>query len=468
MVERILFISIFKEGYGGGEGRVAYEMARWFAQHYQVVMLCPGKTTGLTIDETGFQQFEVKSSGETNLYLSLLDAFTLKKIYDFLDSFQPQVIHMHDPALMAVIGQLWAKHRRVPAFYTAHILPSRALDFGAKEITRLLATPVNEMLVEKYLLNFYENCDAVIGLNQNVATMIRDFGYDGRIFQIPNGRNLALYHTSRSADLQEKEKRLTFVGSLGKRKNQAFLIEAMQFLPENYRLQLLGVPLDRAYLQELNKIIARLRVQVDFLGQLSQEEVAGVLAQTHVFVSASKMEVQSLAIIEALASGLPVVALSNETTDELVDDAVGAHLPKDASAEAFAAAVRRVCELPQAGYETMCANAHNRVEALDWSKVMQRTIQSYETVIAEQAQKAGHSAPYEFAKKYVEQIPIGRLRDEMARIIAYIPKRPRKRIFLPVKTLGIAIFNMNASVTGYYLLKVRLWILGLFRKNKKA
>ena len=468
MVERILFISIFKEGFGGGEGRVAYEMARWFAQHYQVVMLCPGKTTGLTIDETGFQQFEVKSSGETNVYLPLLDAFNLKKIYDFLDSFQPQVIHMHDPALMAVIGQLWAKHRRVPAFYTAHILPSRALDFGAKEITRLLATPVNELLVEKYLLNFYENCDAVIGLNQNVATMIRDFGYGGRIFQIPNGRNLALYQKHRTANLQETERRLTFVGSLGKRKNQAFLIEAMQFLPANYRLQLVGVPLDRSYLEDLNKVIARLQVQVDFLGQLSQDEVADVLVQSHAFVSASRMEVQSLAIIEALASGSPMVALSNETTDELVDESVGALLPKDASPEAFAAAVRRVCELPNDAYQVLCQNAYNRVEALDWSKVMRRTIESYEIVIDEQENKAAHSAPFEFAKKYIEQIPIGKLRDEMARIMNHIPRHPRRRIFLPVKALGIAIFNLNASVTGYYLLKIRMWFLGLLRKKDQV
>ena len=42
---KILFISIFKEGDGGGEGRVAYEMARWYSHHYPVVMLSPGANT---------------------------------------------------------------------------------------------------------------------------------------------------------------------------------------------------------------------------------------------------------------------------------------------------------------------------------------------------------------------------------------------------------------------------------------
>ncbi len=45
--------------------------------------------------------------------------------------------------------------------------------------------------------------------------------------------------------------------------------------------------------------------------------------KTHAFVSASKMEVQSLAIIEALASGSPVIGLGNETVDELVDETNG-------------------------------------------------------------------------------------------------------------------------------------------------
>jgi glycosyltransferase involved in cell wall biosynthesis len=122
MVKRILFISIFKEGYGGGEGRVAYEMARWFSRHYQVVMLCPGRTTGLVKDPSGFLQFQVQSTGRENIFIPLLSAVTVKKIYDFLDAFQPDIVHMHDPALLDVIGQLWARHHRIPAFYTAHIL----------------------------------------------------------------------------------------------------------------------------------------------------------------------------------------------------------------------------------------------------------------------------------------------------------------------------------------------------------
>ena len=463
MVEKILFISIFKEGYGGGEGRVAYEMARWFSKHYDVVMLCPGEKTGLIEDETGFKEFHVRSSGDKNLYLPLLNAIEVKRIYDFLEEFKPDVIHMHDPALLDVIGQLWARYSRVPVFYTAHILPDRALDFGATEISSLLNTPINDGLVKRYLRNFYQQCDAVIGLNQITVTKIRNFGYRGRIFQIPNGRDLALYHNKKCADIKENEKRLTFVGSLGKRKNQAFLIEAMQYLPAAYHLQLVGVPLDASYQRELEKQVKKLGVKVSFLGQLSQQEVAGVLAKSHAFVSASKMEVQSLAIIEALASGSPVIGLGNETVDELVDESNGMRLPNDATPAEFAAAVRSVCERPPAAYKQLCRNAYARVSALDWSCVMEKTVQCYETVVALQSGRTSISG-IKIYRRFIFNIPSRRLRNEIIKLVAHLPGLPKKRLALPVRALSIAMLNMSVSVFGYYLLK--LW-MGLKRLLKK-
>jgi len=465
MVKKILFISIFIEGYGGGEGRVAWEMARWFSKHYDVVMLCPGKKTGLVEDETGFKQFNVRSSGDKNVYLPLLNAIEVAKLYDFLEKFQPDVIHMHDPALLDVIGQLWGKYARVPVFYTAHVLPDRALDFGATEISRFLNTPINDRLAKRYLRNFYQHCDAVIGLNEITANMIRQFGYKGRVFQIPNGRDLALYHSrDECPDITEEEKRLTFVGSLGKRKNQAFLIEAMQYLPENYHLQLVGVALDASYQGVLEKQARKLGVKVSFLGQLPPQQVAEVLGDTHVFVSASKMEVQSLAIIEALASGSPVVGLGNETVDELVDETNGVRLPNDASAKEFAAAIRSVCDRPAGAYKELCHNASSRVSQLDWTCVMERTIQCYETVLALRLGRTSMST-VKIYRQFIAHIPNRRLRNRIAGLVSSLPVPPKKRFFLPVKTLGIAFLNMTVSVSGYHLLRVWMWFRKLFKKD---
>jgi glycosyltransferase involved in cell wall biosynthesis len=51
----------------------------------------------------------------------------------------------------------------------------------------------------------------------------------------------------RNARLSDPEKRLVFVGILSERKNQEYLLEVMQHLPADYRLQLVGEPLDLDY-----------------------------------------------------------------------------------------------------------------------------------------------------------------------------------------------------------------------------
>ncbi len=453
MIRRLLFVSIFKEGEGGGEGRVAYEMARWFAQHYDVVMLCPGETTGLFSDHTGFKEFRVQSSGQGNVCVPLLSAAQVARISAFLDSYRPDVIHVHDPALLGVIAQLWGRLHRVPVFYTAHILPSHALEFGLNEASNLAAMPIGEALAEGYLLSFYKGCDAVIGLNARAAAEIRQFGYSGPVFVIPNGRRLSGYHACRFSDIRSEIKTLTFIGFISKRKNQAFLLQMMRYLPRTYHLRLIGEALTPAYQDELLEIVREHGLNVTFTGQLAHSQIAAELEQAHVFVSASKLEVQSLVIIEALASGTPVVGLSNETVDELVDATDGVRVPKDAGPEAFAAAVQRLCELAPGDYHALCEGARQRVEALDWSNVMAQTIQGYETIIAQRAQTSDASSGRERLLKFSAQIPPGKRRDAALGFVEHLLPPPRRRSRVNTRVWGIVGLNMAASVVLYYLLK---------------
>ncbi|MCX6724912.1 MAG: glycosyltransferase, partial [Candidatus Shapirobacteria bacterium] len=131
------------------------------------------------------------------------------------------------------------------------------------------------------------------------------------------------------AKLSEKQRQLTFIGYLSRRKNQKYLLQVVEHLPENFVLNLIGKPINPMYLQELKDYVQRKQLKnVNFLGELPYKQIPAILERTHLLISASKMEVQSLVIIEALASGTPVVGLANETVDELVDSSVGFRLEK--------------------------------------------------------------------------------------------------------------------------------------------
>lgn len=384
---KVAFVSLFRSGRGGGEGRVAFELARHFAQRHEVVMLCPSDETGLFEEEgSHLRIFGVRSAGDGEFQMPALSAKTVRSIFDFLDAFNPDVVHAHEPALMGLIGQIWAKMHRVPFVHTSHVLPAKVLDFGATDALdmKVLQGSFSQSISRRLLTDFYSNCDAIVALNQPAFHSLRKFGYEGRIFVIPNGRDLDRYTDCSIADPSAAEKVLSFVGYLSERKNQLYLLDAHRYLPEDYQLVLLGKALKPEYKERLERYCETHGLNnVTFTGQVPHQEIPAQLERTHVFVSASKMEVQSLVVIEALASGTPVVGLSNETIDELVDDEVGRWLSKQTEPQAFASGVERICDLTPSEYATLCANARNRVSHLDWSNVIDQTVLAYRELMEE-------------------------------------------------------------------------------------
>ena len=412
---KVVFTSLFKRGFGGGSGTVAHEMARYFAAHHDVVLICPAGSTGLYEDDGGLKVFGIQSAGEEDFWMPALSGRTVSRIFDFLDGFSPDVIHAHEPALMGLIGQIWATMHLVPFVHTTHVLPSKALDFGAADAldVKLLRSSFSASVARQVLFDFYENCDAIVALNRPALEALRQFGYRGKIFVIPNGRDLQRYGVCRNANAVSQEKILTFIGYISERKNQAYLLEVLRHLPGYYRLQLIGKPLNPDYGRRLKDFCGEHGLDnVVFTGQVAHEELPSYLEKTHVLVSASKMEVQSLVVIEALASGTPVVGLSNETIDELIDAEVGGWLPSDAGPEVFAQCVERLCALPQAEYDRMCANARDRVREFDWANVIALTVEAYNVLLEERppvTQKGGARLA-----NLVSFLPSGEVREILA------------------------------------------------------
>lgn len=393
---KVVFISMFRSGYGGGEGRVAHELAHHFAETHDTVLICPAERTGL-YQENSLKIYGIQSAGVDEFHMPVLSAKTVTNIFDFLDSFNPDVVHSHEPALMGLIGQIWAKLEEVPFVHTTHVLPDKILNFGASDALNLalLQNSLSASVTRRVLTDFYENCDAIVALNEPARKALREYGYKGKIFIIPNGRDLKLYRQTQNADITSPAKTLTFTGYISERKNQGYLLEMLCHLPEAYRLVLVGKPIKPEDDERL-KIYCQqqgIAQRVTFTGQVSYKEIPNYLEQAHLFVSASKMEVQSLSIIEALASGTPIVGLSNETIAELVDENVGACLPAETSPETFAQHVIEICSLPSADYKRLCEQARKRVSHLDWSNVIDKTVVAYQALIKEKSRISTETTP---------------------------------------------------------------------------
>jgi len=391
---------------------VAHELARHFAADHDVVLICPADRTGLHGEENGLKVFGVQSAGNGEFHMPALSGKTVRGLFDFLDAFSPDVVHAHEPALLGLIGQVWAKMHLVPFVHTSHVLPSKVLNFGAMDALdiKLLQSSLSASVTRQVLTDFYENCDAIVALNQPALEALRSFGYQGKIYVIPNGRDLERYRTCGNADVTSPEKNLAFIGYISPRKNQVYLLKALRHLPRSYRLRLIGKSLNPEDSQRLRAFCEEHGLdKVTFTGQVPHEEIPTWLEKTHVFVSASKMEVQSLVVIEALASGTPVVGLSNETIDELVDEDVGCWLPRETAPQAFASHVEQICSLSQSEYDRICTNTRVRVSHLDWSNVIDETVVAYRELMKERMSIAEEKGAV--LAELISILPPGEVRD---------------------------------------------------------
>jgi hypothetical protein len=181
------------------------------------------------------------------------------------------------------------------------------------------------------------------------------------------------------------------------------------------------------------------------------------------------MEVQSLVVIEALASGTPVVGLSNETIDELVSDDVGAWLPKDATPENFARAIEQICRLSPEAYMEMCQSAQKRVAHLDWPNIVSSTAKSYQEILKHKPSMSDDES--DMLTSLVSFLVIGDGRDYLLDVIADARKLPRTQqrpvrrlkvpssmrswIRVPSSTWFISGLTIIVSVIGYLFMKGR-------------
>jgi len=176
------------------------------------------------------------------------------------------------------------------------------------------------------------------------------------------------------------------MGSYMGNKNQEFLVKAFSYLPENYVLYLNGnIQTGLSYVKKLQRIIKKKNIQnVKIGGFLKQNMLLKQLKKSDYFVSASLKEVQSLSVIEALAAGKPVIALKNETINELIDNKNGLKLPQNITPEKFAGEIKKYTEKNSKNYNQISKNCRKSVKRFDEEKVVQKLLATYREAIESQ------------------------------------------------------------------------------------
>jgi glycosyltransferase involved in cell wall biosynthesis len=197
-----------------------------------------------------------------------------------------------------------------------------------------------------HLTRSYANsADAVIVPTATMERRLRAFGVHARIEVLPTGIDVAAFASGVRSELVRSrlganrgDLLVLSVGRLGREKNVELAIDAFARLgDERARLAIVGDGVHRA---SLERYAARAGVasRTVFARELVREALPDVYASADAFIFTSASETQGLVLVEALAAGVPVVAVDTPQTREVLD---GAGVLAAPSPEAVAAGLAR-------------------------------------------------------------------------------------------------------------------------------
>lgn len=183
--------------------------------------------------------------------------------------------------------------------------------------------------------------DAVTAVSEFTRELVRaEFDFTGAISVVPNGVDVG-HFKPREADNNRDPIKVLFAGNLTPRKGAKWIAEVAAKLP-------LGTQLICASSRRgPGSDMLPKRKNVRVLDNVDHRDMPEIYRDADIFLLPSVREGMSLAILEAMASGLPVVATDNASNPELVHPQRGGYLCPLGDVDAFVSAVRELAESPE-------------------------------------------------------------------------------------------------------------------------
>jgi len=277
---------------------------------------------------------------DTGYYLSFRYSRHAKALLQTMD-----LVHVHHPFLSGRLALNYCRPLRIPIVFTNHT----RYDLYAQAYLPLLPEEFSDTFLQTYMPTFCQAVDLVISPSAGMREFLQKLGVSTSIEIIPNGVELQLYRaTSENCrpefGFSDEDILLIFSGRLGPEKNLDFLIRAFAGAAEAVKnahlLVIGGGPEEQALKQAAAQSGAAGRIH--FTGMLPYDELPRYLSMADLFVTASLTEVHPLSVVEAMASGLPVLGINSVGVGDTVEDGVTGLLSSPDPA-AFAALLTRLC-----------------------------------------------------------------------------------------------------------------------------
>jgi len=243
-----------------------------------------------------------------------------------LDKFKPDVIHNQTAEPVAIAARTYARRYNIPLVTTGHAYPDNITD--QFRILKPIKKPLNAML-KAYMASFLKHSE--------YATMPTEMAIDDLVPKnrkrfktavepLSNGVDLSQFKAGKASDkiyhrfrIPKNRPIVLYVGRVDPEKSIETVVEAFSLVLESIPDALLVIVGDGTAKVRLMELAKALEIEnsVKFLGRVLPPVLNELYRVGDVFTTASETETQGIVLIEAAATGLPIVAVDAGAVREL-------------------------------------------------------------------------------------------------------------------------------------------------------
>jgi len=299
-----------------------------------------------------------------------------------LDQFNPNVVHVSSPDIVAHRAVTWARRHQIAAVASVHTRFESYLEYYHLQWL--------EPEVRAMLRRFYHRCEVVLAPAESTAAILRaqrmnrdiaiwSRGIDQEQFN-PQRRDL---DWRRSLGIADDEMVVAFLGRIVMEKGLDVFADAIHEFAKRslrYRVVIIGEGPARPWFEEQLP-------DALFVGQLTGDDLARALASADVLLNPSVTEAFGNVTLEAMACRLPVVAAMASGTSSLVRDNETGLMVDVSDIDGFADALEayaRDPELRRLHGEAGLAIA----KRMDWDTINSAVIRAYKHAIVKRERLA--------------------------------------------------------------------------------
>lgn len=331
-----------------GSANFAYELAKGLVRRgHQISVIAPARRFANTkTKRDGLTIYGIRSvmlpkiiyPGGFRIPLTIQASYIKKAVSEA----NPDIIHLHDHFI--ICSKLLNISRKIglPIVGTNHFMPENLIhylyppDFAKKPLSKL---------AWRQFINVYKHLYFITGPTKAAINLLKNLRLKNPMTIISCGIDLKRFTPQKKAD--HAKHTILFVGRLDKEKNIDVIIKALPNILKFRAVQLIiaGKGKEQSNLINLAKQL-KVEKNITFTGFVPEKDLPSLYSSADCFVIASYAELQSIATMEAMASGLPIVAARVMALPELVHDGENGYLFKQGDSYALAKNVLRILENP--------------------------------------------------------------------------------------------------------------------------